>query len=169
MLTTTVAGMLTRELRTFQRELEAYPDEAQIWQMHPALPNTTGTLALHAAGNLLHFVGAVLGNTGYVRNRDGEFHRRDVARAELIRELERAVEVVQQSLASVTDAKLEDWYPLPVAGCRVRTGEFLVHLAVHLGYHLGQADFHRRIITGEARGTGAVSPTELPGAVPVDA
>jgi len=168
-LTAAAAGLLTRELRAMQRELEGYSTESQIWQVHPALPNTGGTLALHAAGNLLHFIGAVLGGSGYVRNRDAEFSRRDVPRAELIRELDRAIEAVESALAGVTESQLAEWYPLPVANRRVRTGEFVLHLATHLAYHLGQVDFHRRIVTGDGKGVGAVSPIELPSAMPIDA
>ena len=163
-----MAALLSRELRTLQRELEAYPSDALIWT-HPAgFPNTTGTLALHAAGNLQHFVGAVLGQTGYVRNRDAEFTRRDVPRAELLRELGVAIEVVERVLAALPASALEEWYPLPVAKRRVRTDEFLVHLATHLAYHVGQADYHRRAVTGENRGVNAVAPAELPSATPVD-
>lgn len=163
-----VAALLSRELRTLQRELEAYPSDALVWA-HPAgFPNTTGSLALHAAGNLQHFVGAVLGETGYVRNRDAEFARRDVPRAELLRELGTAIDVVEHVLGSLPAAVLEGWYPLPVAKRRVRTDEFLVHLATHLAYHVGQADYHRRAVTGENRGVNAVAPAELPSATPVD-
>lgn len=169
MVTETLAALLTRELRCIQRELEKYPSEAQIWQTHPALPNTAGTLALHAAGNLLHFIGSVFGDTGYQRDRDAEFQRRDVARAELLRALREAVDVVERTLPGVTAAQLEDWYPLPVAGRRIRSGEFLMHLAVHLAYHLGQIDYHRRVITGDVVGVGAVSPAELSSAIPVPA
>src|ERR1041384_6682517 len=115
MLSTTIATVPGRELRAIRRELEAYPDEALIWESHPALPNVGGTLALHAAGNLLHFFGAVYGNTGYVRNRDAEFARRDVPREELIREIDQAIDVVQQTCANMTNAQWEEWYPLPVA------------------------------------------------------
>ena len=53
-----VATILDRDLRGVRRELEAYPDERQIWQVVPGLPNTAGTLALHIAGNLQQFIGA---------------------------------------------------------------------------------------------------------------
>ena len=169
MVTEALTSLLTRELRCIQRELDRYPSEDQIWQSHPALPNTSGTLALHAAGNLLHFIGAVFGDTGYQRDRDAEFQRRDVSRAELQRSLRDAVDVVERTLPGITEAQLEDWYPIPVAGQRIRSGEFLMHLAVHLAYHLGQIDYHRRVITGDANGAGAVSPAELSSAVPVTA
>ncbi len=164
-----VAALMSRELRTIQRELEAYPDDRLLWQPLPGLPNTGGTLALHAAGNLQHFVGAVLGKTGYVRNRDAEFARRDVPRAELLRELEQAITVVETVLPGLPAAVVDDWYPLPVANRRVRTDEFLVHLLAHLAYHLGQLDYHRRAVTGDGQGVGAVAPAELPGAQPVSA
>ena len=109
MVTETLAALLTRELRCIQRELEKYPSEAQIWQTHPALPNTAGTLALHAAGNLLHFIGSVFGDTGYQRDRDAEFQRRDVPRAELLRALREAVDACDDS--SHSQGRKLHWEP----------------------------------------------------------
>ena len=156
-----LAAMLDRDLRTLRRELEAYPDERQIWQPVPGLANTAGTLALHLAGNLRHYVGARWGGTGYVRNRDAEFARRDVSRAELIAEIERAREAVVAGLGAVRPEELDAEFPELIGGCRVRTGDFLVHTAVHFAYHLGQVDSHRRVVTGNGEGVGAVKPAEL--------
>jgi uncharacterized damage-inducible protein DinB len=156
-----LSAMLDRDLRTLRRELEAYPDERQIWQPVPGLANTAGTLALHLAGNLQHFVGAQWGGTGYVRNREAEFTRRDVPRAELIAEIERARTAVAAALAAVRSEALDAEYPELIGGCRIRTGDFLVHTAVHLAYHLGQVDSHRRVVTGNGEGVGAVRPAEL--------
>jgi hypothetical protein len=156
-----LAAILDRDLRTLRRELEAYPDERQIWQAVPGLANTAGTLALHLAGNLQHYVGARWGGTGYVRNRDAEFGRRDVPRAELITEIERARTAVAAGLGAVGPGELDAEYPELIGGCRVRAGDFLVHTAVHLAYHLGQVDSHRRVVTGNGEGVGAVKPAEL--------
>jgi DinB family protein len=156
-----LAAMLDRDLRTLQRELEAYPDERQIWQPVPGVPNTAGTLALHLAGNLQHYVGARWGGTGYLRNRDAEFARRDVPRAELIAEIERARAAVAAGLGAVRPEELDGEFPELIGGCRVRSGDFLVHTAVHLAYHLGQVDSHRRVVTGNGEGVGAVKPAEL--------
>src|SRR5215211_4501299 len=141
-----LAAMLDRDLRGLRRELEAYPDERQIWQAVKGLPNTAGTLALHLAGNLQHYVGARWGGTGYVRNREAEFARRDVPRAELIAEIERARAAVAAGLAAVGVEELDREYSELVAGCRIRTGDLLVHLAAHAAYHLGQVDAHRRMV-----------------------
>jgi hypothetical protein len=160
-LVTWVAAILDRDLRAVRRELEAYPDERQIWQPVPGLPNTAGTLALHLAGNLQHFIGAQWGGTGYRRDREAEFARRDVSRAELVAEIERARAAVAAGLERIPPEALADDYPLVVVGAKVVTGDYLIHLCVHFTYHLGQLDSHRRLVTGATSGTGVVSPAEL--------
>jgi uncharacterized damage-inducible protein DinB len=163
-----IAAVLTRELRTIERELNAYPDEEQVWALPPGLPNSAGTLALHAAGNLRHFIGTVLGGGSFVRDRDAEFSRRGVPRSELIEGLREAEREVRDTLLSIDAARFDEPYPLAVANRRVNTGEFVAHLATHLAYHVGQLDFHRRVVTGDASGVGAVSPFELPSARPIE-
>lgn len=155
MLPTTLKVVLTRELRAFQRELDAYPDDASVWRPVPGLPNSGGTLALHVAGNLRHFLGAILGHDGYKRDRDAEFARRDVPRSELRAGIDAAIASVEQTLESLSDATLAAPYPEPIAKRSVSTDVFLVHLATHLAYHLGQLDYHRRAVTGNAQGADA--------------
>jgi hypothetical protein len=162
-----VAAILDRDLRTVRRELEAYPDERQIWQTVPGLPNSAGTLALHLAGNLQHYIGARLGGTSYVRNRDAEFSRRDVPRSELVAEIERARTAVAAALPLVPAQALERDFPEPIADAHIRTDEYLVHLCAHFAYHLGQLDSHRRLATGNPAGVGALRPIELGRARPV--
>jgi len=68
---------------------------------------------------------------------------------------------VAAGLAAVGAEELAAEYPELIAGCRIRTGDFLVHTAVHFAYHLGQVDSHRRMVTGNGEGVGAVKPGEL--------
>jgi uncharacterized damage-inducible protein DinB len=164
-----VAAILDRELRTLRRELEAYPDERQIWRQVPGLPNSAGTLALHLAGNLQHYLGARWGGTGYVRNRDAEFSRRDVARTELLAEIERARAAIAAALPQVPADALQHDFPELIADARIRTDEYLVHLCAHFAYHLGQLDSHRRMVTENPAGVGALRPIELGSARPVGA
>lgn len=133
----------------------------------PGLPNSGGTLALHLAGNLQHYIGARLGGTGYVRNRDAEFSRRDVSRTELVAEIERARAAVAAALLRLPADSLERDYPELIADARIRTDEYLVHLCAHFTYHLGQLDSHRRVVTGNPAGVGALRPIELGSARPV--
>ena len=162
MSASTLSLLITRELRAFRRELEAYPDDASVWRAVPGLPNTGGTLALHVAGNLRHFIGGVVGRDGYVRDRDAEFSRRDVPRAELIAGLDAAIASVEHALESPSKDLLRGAYPEPVAKRTVGASDFLFHLVAHLAYHLGQIDYHRRSVTADPRGVDALSVRELP-------
>ncbi|MEX2153144.1 MAG: DinB family protein [Gemmatimonadaceae bacterium] len=162
MLRSTLQTLLTRELRAVRREIEAYPDDASIWRSAPGIPNTGGTLALHVAGNIQHFFGAILGRDGYKRDRDLEFARRDVPRKELLAGIDAAIASVDRTLPRLDDAALTAPYPEPIAKRRVSTEDFAVHLASHLAYHLGQLDYHRRAVTGDPKGVDAVSVRELP-------
>ena len=120
-------------------------------------------VALHLAGNLQYFVGHVLGKNGYVRNRDAEFGSRDVPRAELLREIDNAIAAVQTGMGKISEADLARPYPEPVGGVSSTTGAFLAHFATHLAYHLGQVDYHRRILTGEGKTVKAMALNELGG------
>jgi hypothetical protein len=156
-----VRATLQRELRALRREIERYPDEASLWDVPPGVKNSTGTLALHLAGNLQHYLGARLAGTTYLRNRDAEFSRRNVTRAEILDELSAAATAIDAAFDHLPERALGETYPEQVAGVTCTTGEFLVHLAVHLGYHLGQIDYHRRIVTGDATTVDTVSVKEL--------
>ncbi len=161
MLIDAVKRNLVRDLAGFASELDAYPDDATVWALPPGVRNSTGTLVVHACGNLRHFIGGVLGKSGYVRDRDAEFAVRDLSRQELEMLLAVTRDEVSRALDSLDPGAVDADFPVPVGGVTLPTGRFLVHLAVHLGYHLGQADVHRRVVTGEAVGVGAVGLKQL--------
>jgi hypothetical protein len=161
-----LAAMLDRDLATLRREVEAYPDERDLWREVPGVPNVGGTLVLHLAGNLQHYFGARLAGTGYVRDRSAEFARRNVPRPELLREIDAARAAVKAGSTAVGTAQLAADFPELVGGSRIKTGDYLVHLAVHFAYHLGQLDYHRRVVTGMNTGVDAVRPVELSSARP---
>lgn len=148
--------LLLRDLASLRQELEAYPDESQLWATPRGVSNSAGTLALHCAGNLQHFIGACLGGHDYVRDRNGEFQRREVARAELVAGLDAAAQVVKLVLGALDPVRLEEDFPFDFGGRTIPTGRFLLHLATHLAYHLGQVDYHRRVVTGQGALAGVV-------------
>jgi hypothetical protein len=156
-----IEKFLLRELGALRREVESYPDELLLWALPPGLPNSAGTLALHIAGNLRHYIGARLGGSGYVRDREEEFAARDVPRAALLDRLAAAEEAIRTTLHGLSEERLAEPYPEAIRGHPLETGDFLVHLAVHLGYHLGQVSYHRRLVTGDVRGVGALDPGEI--------
>lgn len=167
MLIKAVAGILDRDLQALAREVEAYPDEGSLWQLPEGVANSAGTLVLHLTGNIQHFFGARLAGTDYVRDRPAEFSSRGVPRAALLRQIEAARNAVRSAADKLTSEALERDFPEVVGGMRVVTGEYLIHLVSHFDYHLGQLDLHRRMVTRDSRGVGAVRPEELPSARPV--
>ncbi|HEV8176888.1 MAG TPA: DinB family protein [Gemmatimonadales bacterium] len=161
LLLQSVAAILDRDLRTLRREVEAYPDDQSLWQEVPGISNVAGTLVLHLAGNLQHYIGARLGQTGYVRDRPAEFARRDVPRSELLRDIEAARAAVKALLSGPIQPDVMAEFPETISGSRVTTGDYLIHLVAHFTYHLGQIDYHRRVVTGSPFAVDAVRPSEL--------
>lgn len=154
--------MLLRDLRAVDRQVAAYPDDASLWITPPGISNSGGNLALHAAGNLRHFVGAVFGKNGYVRDRDAEFSKKGLSREEVRAEVNAAIEDVDRGLDHVDAAQLAAAYPLPIRERTFRTADFLTHLAVHLTYHLGQIDYHRRLLTENPTAVETLPLLEIP-------
>jgi hypothetical protein len=149
-----IETMLLRELEGFEREVSLYPDDESLWKTMPGVTNSAGNLAMHVAGNLQHYVGTVLGGTGYVRNRDAEFSRRSGTRAEVVTELRKAASVVRDVLPKISEEKISGDFPEAVMGMKFRTSPFLIHLCAHAGFHLGQAGYLRRALTGNAASSG---------------
>jgi len=148
MITESVARTINRELNTLRDEVMAYANDAELWVTPGGVTNSAGNLALHICGNLQYLIGAVLGNTGYVRDRDAEFSRSDVSQDEIVAEINTTADAVATTLAALDSEALAEAYPLDVLGVRPATGQFLIHLATHLAFHIGQIDYHRRIVTG---------------------
>ena len=146
----TIHRLLLRDLRAMQREIDAYVDDETLWRVVPGISNPGGTHALHIAGNLRYFLGTVLNDGSYVRDREHEFSARGQTRAEVSTEIVRAMQQVTQTLSTIDTAQLEAPYPIKVLDVQLRTDAFLMHLAVHLAYHLGQLDYHRRIVSGDS-------------------
>jgi uncharacterized damage-inducible protein DinB len=161
-----IGSILDRDLRALRREVEAYADEADLWRPVAGTTNSAGTLVLHLAGNLQHFLGACLGHTGYVRDRAAEFSRRNVPRGDLLSEIEAARAAVKAGLANLTSSQLTGEFPEIVADASLTSGEYLIHLVTHCAYHLGQIDYHRRVVTRSETTVAAMRPGELSSARP---
>ncbi|WP_295212133.1 DinB family protein [uncultured Chryseobacterium sp.] len=146
MITENIKSLFIRDLNKLKLEIEAYQTEEVIWKIDKNIANSTGNLALHLVGNLSHFVGAILGNSGYIRNRELEFSLKDVPRAELIQQIEKVTETVTLTLENISAEELEKDFPGDPLGYKMTTGYFLIHLFGHLSYHLGQINYHRRML-----------------------
>jgi uncharacterized damage-inducible protein DinB len=141
-----ITSLFTRDLNKLKTEIELYRNEETIWKTDRNISNSAGNLCLHLVGNLNNYIGAILGNSGYVRNRELEFSLKDVPRTELIQQIENTIEIVNSSLERLSTEDLHKEYPSEPLGYKMTTGYFLIHLFGHLSYHLGQINYHRRLL-----------------------
>lgn len=146
MLTKTLSALFTRDLNKLKTEIAAYKKEEVIWEVPEGITNSAGNLCLHLIGNLNGFIGNELGKTGYVRQRDLEFSLKNIPSIELIDKIEATIKVVTQVVEKLTDEQLNSDYPLLVLTEKTSTQYFLMHLATHVTYHLGQINYHRRLL-----------------------
>lgn len=146
MLSKTLISLFERDLNRVIDELELYQSEADIWKTEGDISNSAGNLALHLIGNLKTYIGKEIGKLDYTRNRDLEFADKNVPREKIVADLSDTIATIKDSLKFVSDEDLKNEYPLLVLLERTSTEYFLVHLATHLNYHLGQINYHRRLI-----------------------
>jgi uncharacterized damage-inducible protein DinB len=144
---TSISKIIERDLNKLEEEIKLYASEELIWKIDKEIKNSGGNLCLHLCGNLQHFIGAILGKSGYVRNRDNEFTVKGVARAELITEIQKTRSAVQSTLENLDSGILQQEYPVQVFNYSMTTTFFLIHLTAHLEYHLGQVNYHRRLLS----------------------
>lgn len=146
MLQEILKRLFRRDLDKLKTEIAAYNTESNIWIVADGIANSAGNLCLHLVGNLNHFIGTVLGNTDYIRQRDLEFSLKDIPRTVLIQKIEDTIAMIDQVMDKVTDDQLIAEYPITVFAKGDTTAYFLSHLATHLSYHLGQVNYHRRLL-----------------------
>lgn len=147
MLNQTLIKVFHRDLTKLQEEIALYTTESQLWETRPGITNSAGNLALHIVGNLNHFIGAVLGNTRYVRQREQEFTTKNVPKQTLIKQIEDTKTVITKALEPLTEQDLQKEYKRRPFEDYMTTQYFLVHLTMHLAYHLGQINYHRRLLS----------------------
>ena len=146
MLTTVLSSIITRDLQKLKLEIESYKDESNLWRIEKNIANPAGNLCLHLVGNLNLYIGATLGHTGYRRDREAEFALKNIPKSELIKKIEATIAMVNQVLPNLKEEFLLEDYPLIVLKEKTSKAFFLVHLTAHLSYHLGQVNYHRRLV-----------------------
>ena len=149
--------LFLRELDTMAREISMFPNDEMIWHAPAGITNSAGTLVQHVCGNLRHYIGAVLGQTGYLRNRTAEFSECSSSREALIREIAETKSDVRKVLSALDGKTLPKTYPENVGGFSQRTQRFVLHLCTHLSLHVGQVGYLRRLMTEENITSGPVS------------
>lgn len=138
--------LFNRDLNRLKSEIDSYQDENKIWHIEKSISNSTGNLCLHLIGNLNTYIGAQIGNTNYIRNRELEFSDKFVPKTTLITQIDATITVINNTLNQLTDEDLEQEHPYLVFDSKTSAAFLLLHLTTHLSYHLGQINYHRRLL-----------------------
>jgi hypothetical protein len=146
MLNSILATLYERDLRKLIEEVNLFKNEEDLWRIQGSVKNSAGNLVLHISGGLNHFVGATLAQTRYVRDRDREFSRKGVERKDLVAQLENLIPLINDTLNALTQQQMEAEFPIFFDYAGTSTSYVLVRLLAHLGYHLGQVNYLRRIL-----------------------
>ena len=146
MLIQTLKLLFDRDLKRLRTEIELYNNENTLWYIEKNIANSAGNLCLHLIGNLNTYIGKEIGKTDYIRNRDQEFTLKNIPRIELLTKIDETIFVVGNSLDKLSQEELIKEYPILVFDKVTSTEYLLVHLTTHLTYHLGQINYHRRLL-----------------------
>jgi len=142
----TLRALFNRDLNRLINEIESYTKEENLWIVDHQITNSAGNLALHLVGNLNTFIAGVIGKSGYIRKRDEEFSLKNIPRSQLIEMVTDTKAAVDKTLSEMDPALLNEEYPIAVFKDPLTYQFFLLHLSSHFTYHLGQINYHRRIL-----------------------
>jgi uncharacterized damage-inducible protein DinB len=118
--------------------------ETDFWRKPLEPGNAVGHLVLHLTGNLNHFVGAQLGGSGYVRDREREFTEASPpSKQEALAGLDAAVATFGRVVGGLSLEALLAPHPEGRFGSVVNT---LVHLVAHFALHRGQVSYLVRVL-----------------------
>ena len=118
--------------------------EEQFWRKPIEPGNTFGHLVLHLTGNLSHFAGARLGETGYVREREREFTEPNPpTKAEAMARLDEAVATYRRVVEALPGEAFVTNHPDAMMGTVINA---LVRLVAHFALHRGQMSYLARLV-----------------------
>jgi hypothetical protein len=147
MITTILIDLYGKELDKLKNEINAYESDELIWKSVEGAPVTGGNLCLYIAGNLQHNIGAMIGDSGYIRNKEAELKAKNVSRERLMEEIENTRQIVVDTLEQVSKSELLKEFPTKDFEEPVTTEYYLVHLLNNVGFNLGQMHMHRKVVS----------------------
>ncbi len=133
-------------LNKLKDDILQFKDEASLWAKPGKTNNSPANLTLHICGNLKHNIGAEIGQNGYIRKRDAEFTAGNLSREEIIAEIDSTIDMIEPILDKLEAADINKPFPSDIHGEGQTIGSVLTKIALHLGYHLGQINYQRRIL-----------------------
>lgn len=149
MITQHLIPLFQKDLDKLKEEIDLYSKDEQLWQLKGSITKSAGNICLQLTGSLQHYIGAVLGDSGYVRNKEAELRVKNVPRGKLLEDIAVTRAAVTDALEQLSKNELQKNYPLPVFEENVTTEYYLIHLLCDLNLNIGQISYHRQILSGE--------------------
>jgi uncharacterized damage-inducible protein DinB len=111
----------------------------ELWTRPYPYGNSIGHLLLHVTGNLNYYVGAQIAGTGYVRDRQREFHETArIPKEQVMADFDRAIAMVAETIGKQS---AEDWcapYAAVLEPAAHDRFTVLMRMAAHAYHHAGQ-------------------------------
>lgn len=141
-----IQALYEKDIDRLKNEILAYENESDIWKTESSISNSAGTLCLHLCGNLNHFIAHLIGGTDYQRDREFEFSGQEVGKEELLKEIDELKVTVNNSLKQMQAELLTELFPVKLFDQEHSYQQILMFMHAHFSYHLGQINYHRRLV-----------------------
>lgn len=136
---------LTRQIQECLNGLQL----EQIWWRPNEASNAIGNLVLHCVGSTRFYIGHVIGNSNFVRNRDAEFsERRSLPAAELLAHLDIAIEEADDVLSHLDPTTLLT--PAERALKPAIVMDIISLQVAHYALHVGQIAYATKLLNANA-------------------
>lgn len=149
MITQHLIPLFQKDLDKLKEEISLYQKDEQLWQLKGNITKSAGNICLQLTGSLQHYIGAVLGDSGYVRNKEAELRVKNVPRSKLLEDIDSTRSAITDALEQLSKNELLKNYPIPVFEENVTTEYYLIHLLCDLNFNTGQISYHRQLLSGE--------------------
>ncbi|TAG99598.1 MAG: DinB superfamily protein [Sphingobacteriales bacterium] len=146
MITIVLIDLYKKELERLKQEILAYAADDQLWATPPNAI-AAGNLCLQLTGSLQHYIGNLIGDSGYIRNKEAELKAKNLSRERLLEEVDNTSTIVVNTLEELSKTELQKVFPTTEFEEPVTTEFYVLHLLKVLGYYLGQIRYHRLVVT----------------------
>ena len=147
MITIVLIDLYKKELERLKQEILAYAADEQLCAT-PSKAIAAGNLCLQLTGSLQHYIGNLIGDSGYIRNKEAELKAKNLSRERLLEEVDNTSNIVVNTLEELSKTELQKVFPTTEFEEPVTTEFYVLHLLKVLGYYLGQIRYHRLVVTG---------------------
>ena len=148
MITIPLSELFIRDLNRLKKEIESYTNDTILWEIEGSIKNSGGNLCLHLIGNLKTYLGNGFADLNYVRQRTFEFAGKNVDREKIYQEIDETIEMIKVGLTTLKPEQLSEKFPIVIWDKETEMEFTLLHLYGHFNYHLGQINYHRRMLDG---------------------